>query len=202
MSSSYASKPGSPQRMTFATVDDVAGRRRPATSPPGRRSTRNHVRSPLLVKRGDVVDVFARAGGVQVRTKARARDEGGHGDLVNIELLNDRRALIGASVRHPRSRNHRQQRRRSSNKILPRNTAKHVETFHLHPRRGAFDAHCSRSSHSQPHGCFGPTLEPLPAQQQGADPAVNQLADLSRGAAAARNQAQRPDHVVSSRRRN
>jgi flagella basal body P-ring formation protein FlgA len=87
-------KRGAPQRPTFQTIDEVAGKEAIRDIAAGQVLDAHYVRSPLLVKRGDVVDLFARAGGVQVRTRARAREEGGHGDLINIELLNDRRALV------------------------------------------------------------------------------------------------------------
>jgi flagella basal body P-ring formation protein FlgA len=87
-------KPGSPQRMTFQSIEQVAGKEATRNVAAGQVLDEQYIRAPLLVRRGDVVDLFARAGGVQVRTKARARDEGGHGDLVNIEMLNDRRALV------------------------------------------------------------------------------------------------------------
>jgi flagella basal body P-ring formation protein FlgA len=87
-------KPGSPQRITFQSLEEVLGKEAARTIPAGQTLDNQCVRSPLLVKRGDVVDVFARAGGVQVSTKARAREEGSHGDLINVELLSDRRPLI------------------------------------------------------------------------------------------------------------
>jgi flagella basal body P-ring formation protein FlgA len=87
-------KPGSPQRVTFESLDEVVGKEAARTIAAGQTLDNQSVRSPLFVKRGDVVDVFARAGGVQVSTKARAREEGSHGDLINVELLSDRRPLI------------------------------------------------------------------------------------------------------------
>jgi flagella basal body P-ring formation protein FlgA len=80
--------------MTFASLDDVVGKEAARNIPAGQTLDNQYVRSPLLVKRGDVVDLFARAAGVQVSTKARAREEGSHGDLINVELLADRRPLL------------------------------------------------------------------------------------------------------------
>jgi flagella basal body P-ring formation protein FlgA len=87
-------KSSSPQRITFESLDEVVGKEAARTIAVGQTLDNQSVRSPLLVKRGDVVDVFARAGGVQVSTKARAREEGSHGDLINVDLLSDRRPLI------------------------------------------------------------------------------------------------------------
>ena len=47
----------------------------------------NAVRQPLLVRRGDVVTVYARTSGIVVRTVARAREEGGQGELIEVESL-------------------------------------------------------------------------------------------------------------------
>jgi flagella basal body P-ring formation protein FlgA len=85
---------GGVHRAAFQTIDDVVGLEATRNIAPGQPLDEQFVRSPRLVKRGDVVDVIARSGGVQVRTKARARDEGGNGDLVNVELLSDRRSLL------------------------------------------------------------------------------------------------------------
>jgi flagella basal body P-ring formation protein FlgA len=85
---------GRVQRASFQTIDDVVGLEATRNIAPGQPLDEQYVRSPRLVKRGDVVDVISRAGGVQVRTKARAREEGGNGDLINVELLSDRRSLL------------------------------------------------------------------------------------------------------------
>ena len=45
------------------------------------------VRSPLLVKRGEEIAVYARGGGIQVRTLARAREDGARGELIGVESL-------------------------------------------------------------------------------------------------------------------
>jgi flagella basal body P-ring formation protein FlgA len=48
------------------------------------------VQAPLLVKRGEEVTVYARGGGIQVRTLARARQDGARGELVPVESLETR----------------------------------------------------------------------------------------------------------------
>lgn len=52
--------------------------------------TSDALRPPLAVHRGEVVTVLARAGGVRIRTNARARDEGSVGELVAVESLANR----------------------------------------------------------------------------------------------------------------
>jgi flagella basal body P-ring formation protein FlgA len=44
-------------------------------------------RAQLLVKKGDEIMVFARGGGIQVRTVARARQDGAKGELIGVESL-------------------------------------------------------------------------------------------------------------------
>jgi flagella basal body P-ring formation protein FlgA len=44
-------------------------------------------RPQLLIKRGDEIAVYARGGGIQVRTIARARQDGARGELIGVESL-------------------------------------------------------------------------------------------------------------------
>ena len=85
---------GGVQRAAFQSIDKVVGLEATRNIAPGQPLDDQYVRTPRLVKRGDVVDIISRAGGVQIRTKARAREEGGDGDLINVELLSDRRSLL------------------------------------------------------------------------------------------------------------
>lgn len=52
------------------------------------------VRRSVLVHRGEVVTVYARAAGVQVRTTGRARDDGSLGTLVEVESLLNRSVIL------------------------------------------------------------------------------------------------------------
>ena len=52
------------------------------------------MRQPLLVRKGEVVTVYVRASGVQVRTTARSRDNGSHGELINVESLENRKTYF------------------------------------------------------------------------------------------------------------
>jgi flagella basal body P-ring formation protein FlgA len=58
------------------------------------------IRHPVLVHRGEVVTLYARAAGVQVRTTGRARDDGSLGTLVEVESLLDK-SIIFARVSGP-----------------------------------------------------------------------------------------------------
>ena len=61
------------------------GRRRPVRS-----SGRTSIRRPVVVRRGDAVTLYARSAGLRVRTTVRAREDGGVGDLITVESLDDR----------------------------------------------------------------------------------------------------------------
>jgi flagella basal body P-ring formation protein FlgA len=75
----------------FNSIDQVVGRETAEPISAGKPLEADSLRLPLLVRRGDVVTVFARAAGIRVRTTARARDEGSLGDLVAVESILDRR---------------------------------------------------------------------------------------------------------------
>ncbi|MBC8355066.1 MAG: flagellar basal body P-ring formation protein FlgA [Planctomycetes bacterium] len=50
----------------------------------------NQLRKPILVKRGEVIRVRARAAGVQVTTTARATEDGSLGDIIVVQSLENR----------------------------------------------------------------------------------------------------------------
>ena len=62
------------------------------------------LRQPLAVHRGEVITVLARAGGIRIRTNARAHDEGSVGELVAVESLLNRKHLLRSRERLSRSR--------------------------------------------------------------------------------------------------
>ncbi len=61
----------------------------------------DQVRAAVLVKRGEIVRVSSQAGGIRVRTTARARQDGARGELVQVETL-DSRERFDARVTGPR----------------------------------------------------------------------------------------------------
>jgi flagellar basal body P-ring formation protein FlgA len=87
-------KAGSAQQFAFQSIDQVVGKEAARNIAAGQALDNQYIRAPILVRRGDVVDLYARSGGVRVSTKARARDAGSHGDLIDVELLTDRRHLL------------------------------------------------------------------------------------------------------------
>ncbi len=82
------------QATFYANIDEVVGREAAQTIAPNQPLTAKLLRNPTLVQRGDVVDVLVHAGGVKVSTKARSKAEGGQGDLVQIELLHNKQAMV------------------------------------------------------------------------------------------------------------
>ncbi len=79
---------------TFMKLEDVAGRESAAGITAGQPIGYSMIRSPLLVRKGDAVTVISRAQGLRVRTTARAKEEGGHGDLIAVESMLNRQAFF------------------------------------------------------------------------------------------------------------
>jgi flagella basal body P-ring formation protein FlgA len=54
--------------------------------------------SPILVHRGDLVEVRVRSGGVTVTTNAKTMNDGAESDLVEIETTRPRKRLLARVV--------------------------------------------------------------------------------------------------------
>lgn len=65
---------------------------------PGRPISMRDVRRPLLIRRGDLVEVRVMGGGVTVTTGGRAKDEGSERDLIQVETLDPKRQLVARVV--------------------------------------------------------------------------------------------------------
>lgn len=78
----------------FYSIDQVVGKETTRAIPKEKIIEQKSVRPPLLVRRGEVVTVCARSGGIRVRTTARARDDGSLGDLITVESLLDRKRYL------------------------------------------------------------------------------------------------------------
>ena len=75
---------------TFHSLEAVVGQETSRAIAAGQVLDRQYLQSPVLVRKGEVVTVYARSAGIQVRTTARARDAGSQGDLITVESLHDR----------------------------------------------------------------------------------------------------------------
>jgi flagella basal body P-ring formation protein FlgA len=78
----------------FASVEEVVGLQATRLIPADKVVDRDAVRAPVLVHRGEVVTVYSRRPGIQVKVIARARDEGSLGQLVAVENLAERKSFL------------------------------------------------------------------------------------------------------------
>jgi flagella basal body P-ring formation protein FlgA len=74
----------------FYRLDEVIGQETKRALVLDQAIEHEQIRSPLLVKRGEAVAVYARAAGIQVRTTGRVNQDGGRGDLIVVESLDTR----------------------------------------------------------------------------------------------------------------
>ncbi|OYV82636.1 MAG: flagella basal body P-ring formation protein FlgA, partial [Planctomycetia bacterium 21-64-5] len=85
----------------FHRLEEVLGLETKRAVVEGQVLKQDDLRSPILVRRGDAVAVFARSAGIQVRATARAQEDGGKGDLIVVEsLLNRERFMARVSGIH------------------------------------------------------------------------------------------------------
>jgi flagella basal body P-ring formation protein FlgA len=84
-------EPGQTPAGAVHSLEELAGKEAKQTIAAGKVVERGMVRSPLAVRRGEIVTVYARTSGIRVKTIARARDEGSVGDLIAVESLQDRK---------------------------------------------------------------------------------------------------------------
>jgi flagellar basal body P-ring formation protein FlgA len=75
-------------------IDAVIGREVAKTLPAGRPVEAAALRSPLMVRRGEVVTVHSRAAGIRVKTVARAKQDGSEGELVELESIPNRKTFL------------------------------------------------------------------------------------------------------------
>ena len=72
---------------SFHSIESVVGKETQRAISPGQVLDANYVRNPILVRRGDVVTVYANSSGIRVRTTGRSLGEGSKGELITIETL-------------------------------------------------------------------------------------------------------------------
>lgn len=82
------------QGEVFRSLDEVVGRETTRAISAGKPLDRESLREPVVVRRGDVVTVLIRSPGIRIRTLARAKEEGGLGDLIALEALEDRKSYF------------------------------------------------------------------------------------------------------------
>jgi flagella basal body P-ring formation protein FlgA len=77
----------------FHAVEEVVGKQTTRAVPEGKIISTETLQAQSLVHRGEVITVHARAAGISVRTTARAKEDGGLGDLIAVETLSDRKTF-------------------------------------------------------------------------------------------------------------
>lgn len=90
-------QPGNPTEGSlevYQSVEDVIGKETTRILTIGQILDDSLVQRPLLVRRGEIVTVYARSAGIRVRTTARAREEGSQGDLITVESVQDRKSFF------------------------------------------------------------------------------------------------------------
>jgi len=83
-------------------IEDVVGKQLTVSIPAGKPIPRSALRDPVVIRRGDVVQVVVRAPGLTVRTAGRAKDDGVLGRLVPVETLESKGKTIMARVAGPK----------------------------------------------------------------------------------------------------
>jgi flagella basal body P-ring formation protein FlgA len=78
----------------FTRLEDVVGKEVARTLAGGQPIRRDAVRAPLVVRKGEVVTVYARQSGLVVRTTARSRDDGSVGEVITVESLLNRQTFF------------------------------------------------------------------------------------------------------------
>lgn len=78
----------------FQSLEEVVGKEVQRGVVEGQILDEQWVRRPILVHKGEIITVYARTNGIQIRTTARARDEGARGDLVTVETLADHKTFF------------------------------------------------------------------------------------------------------------
>lgn len=92
---------GGGENGAFHAAEEVVGKQTTKVIAEGNIVAPDAVQAPLLVRRGDVVTVYAKAAGIRIRTTARSKDNGALSDLVAVESLTDRKSFT-ARVCGPR----------------------------------------------------------------------------------------------------
>jgi flagella basal body P-ring formation protein FlgA len=87
-------------RAPIGSMEQIVGTEAARPLPAGHVVVTSDVQAQLLVKRGEEVTVYARGGGIQVRTLARARQNGARGELVQVESLETRERFDAVVVGH------------------------------------------------------------------------------------------------------
>ncbi len=93
-----AGQPNEGKARIFQSVEEVIGCETAKQVAEGQILDDQTVRPQLLVRRNEIVTIYSRTSGIQVRVTARAREEGAMGDLITIESLAQRETYFARVV--------------------------------------------------------------------------------------------------------
>lgn len=74
----------------YASLNDVVGMEAARSIRPDTIVQESHVKAPLQVQRGESATVFARTGGITVKSSVVARQDGAMGDLIQVETVDSK----------------------------------------------------------------------------------------------------------------
>jgi flagella basal body P-ring formation protein FlgA len=77
----------------LTTLEEAIGKETTRPIAAGETILAPSVHETLMVRRGQVVTVYSRCGGVQIRTTGRAKENGSHGELIPIETIGSRESF-------------------------------------------------------------------------------------------------------------
>lgn len=80
----------------FGRLEDVVGHQTTRSVGTGQPITAAMIRPRVLVRRGNIVSVYVRSPGIEVRTIARAKQDGSQAELIELESLSDRATFFGS----------------------------------------------------------------------------------------------------------
>lgn len=79
---------------TARALEEVVGQQARQTVSEGSTLMQYQVQAPIVVRRGDLVEIYVQTGGVVARTKAVAKQDGGMDDLVKVETLDTKKPIV------------------------------------------------------------------------------------------------------------
>jgi flagella basal body P-ring formation protein FlgA len=91
-------QPSSRSAVAASRLEDVIGKQTTRALTAGYPIDHRAIRAPILVRRGEVVTVIVRVANVKVTTHARAMEEGGQGDLIEVQSLSSRERYVAQVV--------------------------------------------------------------------------------------------------------
>jgi flagella basal body P-ring formation protein FlgA len=82
----------------FTNVDELVGKQLRQSVSSGMPIESQYVGSPIVITRGNLIEVESVSGGILVKTSGRASESGGVGDLISVEVLPHRKRILATIV--------------------------------------------------------------------------------------------------------